>query len=1045
MQTRTLCLFFSDLVGSTALKATRGDTEASLLIAKHKRRAREIAAAEGGREVDNAGDGFFMTFEGASAAVRTALRLQRFHGESPDLPAVRIGLHVGEVVETPSTSGSKPVDVEGLAVDLAARVQSVAEPGQVLMSAGVANSARQFVREVDGDEVVWLVHGQWTLKGFDTIPVTLVEAGFRGVSPLVPPSGAGGKGAPTDAVRVDLDLAEAAARAASERYVASLVSDGTHPGDRLVPRRKITEQLGVFLAGTPPAVLVLGASGSGKTTFVASLVANPPEGWSVVALAAGGLPSSGREAIGAIATVFALPGERALEGLERLADLAEKFGKRWLLVIDGLDRHPTPAAVLEGVRLIASRWRGRSGMKVLATATLGVWDAWRREGAVVEPELFFVPNDGRGGEAVPGVVLGGFDDDELAAAWTAYFGDVAAGTPVEALTDDARRALAHPVLLRIAADVYRGRPLPPRPFGGALLLEFANRRIFSHPGRADAVAALVDEMLDTGRRRVPMSRLWEHPRLRSAVIDASNRSPVRQLVDEQVLTWTRESVADDLPLPGEEGLEIAFEALLEYLLVWRLAARRGAPGEGIFGLPVASGGPPMLRGASVRALSWWLRADRIEPLAELLGRAAGDAWCADVASDALTERFEELVGDPAGAEALARRLGELAGDSAREAIVRVGDRGWARGRWPMARAALGGALSSPNLSRLDGVAITTRLSALCKSLDRWEESRAHAERALEDLRDGDPPVVRSRVLINLGSALYDLGDRARAAQCFNDAYALAERSGAAAEIASAADDLGVQALYADKLEDAGRYLARGRVAAGDRVLAAYLDTNLGLVALTRAIVDKSALKTAKSRFDAALGRFREAGHLQGISYAATNSGVVAALGGDAEAGERGFRETIRIADRLGERWTAYGARCNLGWLRLAAGDPAGAVEIVTDVLASAEATGDPKGIGDASLVLARAALDRGDADGVQLAADALTQACEKFDALGQRLGAALSCYGLAEVAERRGKKPASWLEKGDVRRAATEMPGLPRRLVALPWHMLLLVEVFPEA
>jgi class 3 adenylate cyclase len=84
---RILTLVFTDLADSTALKTERGDQAVGELIARHREHVRRLAAETGGRIVDWAGDGCFLTFDAPSAAALFALRLQREHGEEPDLPS----------------------------------------------------------------------------------------------------------------------------------------------------------------------------------------------------------------------------------------------------------------------------------------------------------------------------------------------------------------------------------------------------------------------------------------------------------------------------------------------------------------------------------------------------------------------------------------------------------------------------------------------------------------------------------------------------------------------------------------------------------------------------------------------------------------------------------------------------------------------------------------------------------------------------------------------------------------------------------------------
>jgi class 3 adenylate cyclase/formylglycine-generating enzyme required for sulfatase activity/dienelactone hydrolase len=183
-----LCLVFTDLVDSTALKSRIGDASAGELLARYHEQVLRLVAANGGREIDSAGDGFFLTFEAPSAAVTFALQLCLLHEREPELPAVRVGAHLGEVTERPAPPGSsKPTLVEGLAVDLAARVCGLAGASQVLLTHPVFNAGRQRLMAEDLDrEPRWHTHGPYRLKGIDD-PVEIGEVGFEGLSPLAAP------------------------------------------------------------------------------------------------------------------------------------------------------------------------------------------------------------------------------------------------------------------------------------------------------------------------------------------------------------------------------------------------------------------------------------------------------------------------------------------------------------------------------------------------------------------------------------------------------------------------------------------------------------------------------------------------------------------------------------------------------------------------------------------------------------------------------------------------------------------------------------------
>jgi hypothetical protein len=93
---------------------------------------------------------------------------------------VRTGIHIGEVTER-AGSGS---DVEGLAVDVAARIAGLARPAQVLTSASVADSARPRVgAETIGRPIRWQSHGSYRLKGLDEA-LEIREVGVDGIAPF---------------------------------------------------------------------------------------------------------------------------------------------------------------------------------------------------------------------------------------------------------------------------------------------------------------------------------------------------------------------------------------------------------------------------------------------------------------------------------------------------------------------------------------------------------------------------------------------------------------------------------------------------------------------------------------------------------------------------------------------------------------------------------------------------------------------------------------------------------------------------------------------
>lgn len=186
---RILTLVFTDLADSTALKTQRGDQAVGELIERHRTLLRRLTAESGGRIVDWAGDGCFLTFEAPSAAVTFALKLQAAHAGEPGLPGVRTGLHMGEVTERPGPADDLAHPrVEGLAVDLAARIAGLARPEQVLMSSAVADSARpRLDTQAFSQAIRWQTYGSYALKGFGEL-LEIREAGLEGVASFEAPA-----------------------------------------------------------------------------------------------------------------------------------------------------------------------------------------------------------------------------------------------------------------------------------------------------------------------------------------------------------------------------------------------------------------------------------------------------------------------------------------------------------------------------------------------------------------------------------------------------------------------------------------------------------------------------------------------------------------------------------------------------------------------------------------------------------------------------------------------------------------------------------------
>ena len=146
-------VLFTDIVNSTARAAELGDLRWRDQLDRHDQAIDRQLERFSGRLVKRIGDGALAIFDGPARAIRCAVGIRE---ATRDLGLeVRIGIHTGEVER-------RGDDVAGFAVNLAQRVQAVAEPDEILVS-------RTVVDLVVGSEIEFANRGEHEMKG---VPAT---------------------------------------------------------------------------------------------------------------------------------------------------------------------------------------------------------------------------------------------------------------------------------------------------------------------------------------------------------------------------------------------------------------------------------------------------------------------------------------------------------------------------------------------------------------------------------------------------------------------------------------------------------------------------------------------------------------------------------------------------------------------------------------------------------------------------------------------------------------------------------------------------------
>jgi len=142
-------IMFTDIQGYTSLMQ-KDESEAVKIRNRHREIFDRLTKKYKGKILQYYGDGTLSTFGSANQAVKCGIELQLEFREHPAIP-VRIGIHTGDVI-------FRDDDVIGDGVNLASRVESLAEAGSVFISEKVHDEIR------NQPDIETRFMGKYTLK-----------------------------------------------------------------------------------------------------------------------------------------------------------------------------------------------------------------------------------------------------------------------------------------------------------------------------------------------------------------------------------------------------------------------------------------------------------------------------------------------------------------------------------------------------------------------------------------------------------------------------------------------------------------------------------------------------------------------------------------------------------------------------------------------------------------------------------------------------------------------------------------------------------------
>jgi len=185
---RRLAIVLLDLIGSTQFVQKVGAVKAARWLQYHDRLTRSLMYRFSGREIDRS-DGFLLSFEEPINAVNFALHYQLTVPPRTRLNT-RVGVHVGCIAEVTQHEldvmvGAKPIELEGIAKNIAARTMSVCGPGQVLLTEEAFKEIKGHTNSMTPKGTRYVMVGLYRFKGVRE-PQVLYAVGSR-IEALQPP------------------------------------------------------------------------------------------------------------------------------------------------------------------------------------------------------------------------------------------------------------------------------------------------------------------------------------------------------------------------------------------------------------------------------------------------------------------------------------------------------------------------------------------------------------------------------------------------------------------------------------------------------------------------------------------------------------------------------------------------------------------------------------------------------------------------------------------------------------------------------------------
>ncbi|HEV7241643.1 MAG TPA: TIR domain-containing protein [Thermoanaerobaculia bacterium] len=317
------------------------------------------------------------------------------------------------------------------------------------------------------------------------------------------------------------------------KHTRRVIRPATFDESLYVRRETAEQELRRFLAEPPPALILTGDSGVGKTNLLYRWALDLlDEGHAVVVFDCSELVDDEIEE--EIERDLAI----SFDALESIDAEASRAGRKLVLVFDsigdyrGSERNGAQV-LLRRINALVGRLPGEN-IRIVFSCNTATWNRLERQAPMrLDRDRYFHAG------SEPFLQLGLFTEAERDNAYRCYQKTYELHSDLDALQPSVRERLREPVLLRMTAEAYRGakQPLPPN-LGLGIYQRFFDDRV-SQPREVLLVDMLAEKMMLQQSSALSVIDLARDAQLGQEILNEDPTSTYAQLLDRRVLQESR--------------------------------------------------------------------------------------------------------------------------------------------------------------------------------------------------------------------------------------------------------------------------------------------------------------------------------------------------------------------------------------------------------------------------------------------------------------------------------------------------------------------------